>query len=319
VSFLPGILTKNWQLKILAVGMAVLLWTVPRFEAQSSQVLEDIPVRVDLTDSLWALVGDATPAVVSVTLSGSARDLLALGIDRPPVLIPMGEVSSGDTTVSLRPSWFRVSGREGVVVEDISPDAVTLNFEAMEDRHIPFSVPLSGDLPPGLSQAGPPVVTPSGAQVFGAASRFEGLDSLRLMEMDLSLVRGGSGPIVLGVDTTGLQGLTILFPEAPEASVEIPTDSTISREFADLPVLLPSLDSNPQLQADPASVTVVLKGARNLVDLVDPETLSVTVPTERPGLAPGQETTVVLVVEGVPKFVESTPSIRVVLRRPAGQ
>ena len=316
MSFLPRILTKNWQLKILAGGMAVLLWTVPRFEGQSSQILEDVPVRVDLTDPRWALVGDASPALVSVTLSGPARDLFALGIDRPPVLIPIGEVVSSDTTVILLPSWFRFSGRDGVVVEDLSPEAVTLNFEAIQDRDIPFSVPLSGDLPQGLSRAGPPEITPSGAQVSGAASRFEGLDSLHLMPLDLSLVGGGSGPFALGVDTTGLQGLTVVLREA---SVVIPTDSTRFREFVDLPVLLPALDSDPQLQAQPASVTVVLRGPRNLVDLVDPETLTVTVPTGRPGLAPGQEATVFVEVDGFPEFVETTTQIRVLLRRPAGQ
>ena len=145
MSLLPRIFTKNWQLKISAVGMAVLLWTVPRFEEQSSQILEDIPVRVDLTDPGWALVGDPSPAVVSVTLSGPARDLFALGLDRPPVLVPIGEVVSGDTTVVLGTSWFSFSGRDGVVVEGLSPRAVTLSFEEIQGHRVAFLAPLSGE------------------------------------------------------------------------------------------------------------------------------------------------------------------------------
>jgi YbbR domain-containing protein len=316
VAFLPRILTKNWQLKVSAVGMAVLLWTVPRFEGQSSQILEDIPVRVQLSDPNWVLVGEPSPAVVTVTLSGPARDLIALGVDRPPVLVPMDDVSPGDTTVFLLHSWFRVSGRDGVVVEDLRPSAVSLSFERKEERHIPISVPVFGELPPGVSLAGPPVITPSVAQVFGAASRFGGVDSLRLMPLDLSLVQGPD-PILLGVDTTGLQGLDVV---SLEASVEIPTDSTTAREFPDQLLLLPLLDSDPQLQALPATVTVVLMGARSLVDGVDPDSLTVTIPTGRASLAPGQEERMGVVVEGVPEWVEVivTPNW-VRLRRPVGQ
>ena len=323
MSFLPGILTKNWQLKVTAVGMAVLLWTVPRFEGQSSQILEDIPVRVQLSDPNWSMVGDPSPAVVSVTLSGPARDLIALGIDRPPVLVPMDVVLSPDntvllrdTTVLLRLSWFRVSGRDGVVVEDLRPSAVTLSFERIEERRIAFRAPLFGELPPGISLAGPPQITPPEARVFGAASRFERVDSLRLMPMDLSLVEG-SGPFLLGVDTTGLQGLDIV---PLEASVAIPTEPTAVREFPDQILILPHLDSDPQLQALPVSVTVVLSGPRSLVEGVDPEALTVTIPPLRASMAPGQEERVGVVVEGVPELVEYgvTPAW-VRLRRPAGQ
>jgi len=317
VSFLPGILTKNWQLKVVAVGMAVLLWTVPLFEGQSSQILEDIPVRVQLSDPKWALVGDPSPAVVSVTLSGPVRDLIALGVDRPPILVPMDELFSGDTTVLLSRSWCRVSGRDGVVVEELRPGAVTLSFEGIEERRIAFSDSLFGELPQGISLAGPPEITPPEARVFGAASRFERVDSLRLMPMDLSLVEEGSGPFLLGVDTTGLQGLDIV---PLEASMAIPTDSTTERVFPDLILLLPRLDSDPQLQCFPASVTVVLVGARSLVEGVDPEALTVTIPPLRASMAPGQEERVEVVVEGVPELVEYgvTPAW-VRLRRPAGQ
>ena len=315
MSLLPGLVTKNWQLKTSAVAMAVLLWTVPRFESQSSQVLEDIPVRVQLNDPNWALAGEPAPAVVSVTLSGSARDLFALGVDRPPVLVPVDELFSGDTTVYLRPSWFRTSGRDGVVVEDLRPAAVTLRFERIEERRIPFSAPLSGELPRGTSQNGRPVIYPQVARVFGAASRFEGMDSVRLMPLDLSLV-GGPEAFLLGVDTTGLQGLDIV---PMEASVAIPTEPTAAREFPDEVLVLPSLDSDPQLQARPASVTIVLVGPRSLVDGMDPEALRVTIPTGQASLAPGQEERVSVVVEGVPEFVMYTVTpFWVRLRRPAG-
>jgi len=316
VPFLPGILSKNWQLKVMALTMAVLLWTVPRFEAQDSRVLEDIPVQVQLNDLNWVQVGTPSPAFVSVTLSGSARDLIALGVARPPVQVPINEVFSGDTTVSLLPSWFRGSGGEGVVVEDLRPGFVTLTFERKVERVLPFSAPLRGEFPEGISQAGPPIISPAVAMVLGAASSFEGMDSLRLMPVDLARA-GDQGPFLQPVDTTGLHGLD---PLILVASVEIRTEPTETREVTELVLHLPRLDSDPQLQAFPTSVTVVLSGPASLVGAVNPEDLIVTIPTGGPTLAPGAEEDVVPVVEGVPDWVGYTLSPGwVVLRRPAGQ
>lgn len=316
MSFVPKVLERNWQLKVSALAMAVLLWTVPRFDIQGSRVMEDVPVRIELTDPNWALVGDPSPALVSVTLTGPARELISIGVDRPPVSVPIDEVFSGDTTVLLRPSWFRGSGRDGVVVEDLRPGAVRVRLEQIQRRHIPFSAPFFGDLPQGLSLAAQPQITPSEAVIFGAASRFEGLDSLPLIPLDLARVEG-EGPFVLQVDTTGLRDLNI----APmEASVTVPTEATAAREFSDLTIRLPILDTDPQLQARPASVTVVLLGARSLVEMVDLSDITVRIPTARTSLAPGQEVQVVPVVEGVPDLVEYrlTPEW-VRLQRPVGR
>ena len=316
MAFLPGFLARNWQLKLSAVAMAVLLWTVPRFEAQGSRELENIPVRVQMNDPDWAQVDQPSPSTVSVTLTGPARELMTIGVDRPPILIPIDEVTSGDTTVLLRTSWFRGASREGVVVEDLRPNAVTLFFERIEQRPIPLSVSVVGELPPGLSLAGPPELDREAAVVFGTASRFQGLDSLSLFPIDLSRVQEGE-PLVGTVDTTSLGGLSV----APlQVEVRVPTEPTTAREFPDLPVSLPVLDSDPQLQARPDAVTVVLVGAQSLVSSLDPESLRVTVPLNRTSLAPGQEERVVVVVEGMPDLVEArtTPGW-VVLRRPVGR
>jgi hypothetical protein len=301
----------------MALATAVLLWTVPRFEAQSTQVLDDIPVRVDLTDPGWAQIGTPSPDRVSVTLSGPARDLIAIALDPPPVYVPMGEVLSEDTTVDLRTSWFRGSVRDGVVVEGLSPGSVSLSFEQKEDRVLPFSVPLTGELPEGTSLAGRPRVTPPAATVVGPPSRFEGVDSVPLLPVDLSLVVG-PGPFTQGVDMEELPGLD---PLTREASVDFPTDSTVVRQYPDQVLELPLLDSGPQLQARPISVSVVLTGAASLVDQVDPEAMQVTIPDSGASLAPGEENREVLViVKGLPEWVEySVTPARVLVLRPVGQ
>ena len=316
MALFPRIVTKNWQLKLSAVAMAVLLWTVPRFEAQSSRAVGDIPVRIELNDPHWALVGEPSPATVTVTLSGPARELMALSVDRPPVLVPIDDVSSGDTTVLLRHAWFRGSAREGVVVEDLLPRAVSLTFEEIRQRPLPLATSYSGALPQGLSLAGPPTLDPEAVVVFGPESRLQEMDSVRLTPIDLSMVAGGD-TLIGTVDTTAVRGLNVL---PLEVAVYVPTEPTVAREFSELTVDLPDLDSGPQLQARPNVVNVVVVGAQSLVEALDPEGITATIPTARASLAPGQEERVVVVVEGLPDLVESrvTP-VWILVQRPVGQ
>jgi YbbR domain-containing protein len=316
MALFPGVFTKNWRLKVLALAVAVLLWTVPRFEAQTTEVLDDIPVLVDLIDPEWAHVADSSPATVSVTLSGPTRDLIAIGVNRPPVYVPMTDVLDSDTVVLLEHAWFRGANQEGVVVEDLRPGSVILRFERVVRQSIPLQLQLDGELPEGISLAGSPVITPSSAVVSGPASGFEGVDSIRLTPMDLSLVVG-SGSFIQPVDTAGFPELEIL---TREASVEFLTDSTTIREFPDQRLVLPDLSSEPQLQAPPASFAVVLSGAPSLVEAVAPESLTVSIPDSEASLAPGEEKAVLVVVEGVPEFVSySVTPEWVLLRRPVGR
>jgi len=317
VRFFPGVITRNWQLKISALAMAVLLWTVPEFERQSSQVLENVPVRVQLLDPQWALLREPLPDSVQVTLSGSTRALLTLRAARPAIVVPVDQVSSTDTAILLLQAWLRTSVGEEVTVEDIVPSSVILSFEPILVEAATLLYRFTGALPPGLSLARPPEVNPGFARISGPASRVGGLTTLSLMPLDLSEIRS-SGTFVLPVDTSGLAGMA-LSPQ--RASVELVLEETVARSYPGLPVRLPVLDSEPQLQGRPANVTLVLTGARSLMEEMDPSGLRVSVSrTVARALAPGEEVRATLSVEGVPDMIQATLDPEwILLRRPTGQ
>ena len=317
VPFFPGIITRNWQLKLSALAMAVLLWTVPEFETQSSQVLENVPVRVQLSDPQWAVLGEPLPASVQVTLSGSTRALLALRAARPSIVVPVDQVSSPDTAILLLQAWLRTSVGDGVTVEDLVPSSVRLSFEPIEVEAATLLYRFIGALPAGVSLARPPEVNPGFVRISGPASLVRTLTTLSLMPLDLSEIRS-SGTFVLPVDTSGLAGMA-LSPQ--RASVEIVLEETMSRSFQGLPIRLPVLGEDPQLQARPSSVTLVLSGARSLMEELDPSQLRVTVSrTVATALAPGEEVRATLMVEGVPDVVQAALDPEwILIRRPTGQ
>jgi YbbR domain-containing protein len=328
LALFPRIVTKNWQLKLAALAMAVLLWTVPRFDAQSRQVMDDVPVRVRLNDPQFALVGEPFPSTVQVTLSGPARALFALEVDRPSVVVPVDRVSSADTAVLLLLQWLRIPEGEGVVVEEFRPQQVRLAFEPLEVGALALSPRFTGSLPEGLSLAQSPTVSPELVRASGPASRLEAMDSLPLLALDLAGVEQ-SGAYRQAVDTAGLPGLVV---SPREATVHLRVEETVERVIGEVPVILPLLPEDPQLQARPATVRLVLTGARSLVQGVDSLTLRATLPREGvPTPAPGEETRVELVLEGLPPSLEvrvqGLPPLvearldppTVVLRRPAGR
>jgi hypothetical protein len=122
---------------------------------------------------------------------------------------------------------------------------------------------------------------------------------------------------VQALDTAGLRGLDI---HLQEASVEVPTEETDSLVLSGLVPSLPDLESDPQLEIRPTSVTVILYGPASLVSRVDPEDLEVTITSRRSTLAPGEETTTGVEVGGLSEWVTfRVDPPWIILLRPVGQ
>ncbi len=316
MKFLPELLAKNWQLKLSALAMAVLLWTVPEFGEEGSQVLEDVPVRVQLNDPQWALRQEPLPATIRVTLRGPTRDLFALGLDQPSLVIPVNQITSPDTAILLRSPWLRMSAGEEVVVEELNPSVVNLSFEPMAVGVAALEIRLEGALPEGLSLVRPPEVTPALTRVSGPSSRIETLEGLPLLPLDLSRIQA-SGSYKVSVDTLGLAGLAF---SPQEAVVNLSVEETGEREFSSLPLDLPVLSEDPQLVTRPATASVFVRGARSVVEGMDPSAIRIFLARgAAAALSPGEEIRATLTVEGVPEVVEARVDPEwVLLRRPAG-
>lgn len=316
MNFFHGILTKNWQLKLSALGLAVLLWTVPELGQEGSQVLEDIPVRVQLNDPEWALTQEPLPSTVQVTLSGPSRELFALGLDRPSIVIPVDQVSDPDTAILLRNQWVRMPVGEAVVVVEMRPNLVNLSFERMAVFEVALRPRVFGVLPQGLSMTQLPQVEPNIARVSGPRSRVAALETLSLLPVDLTQIRV-SGTFTQPVDTAGIDGMAFS-PQTAQVHIEV--EETVERTIQGISLVLPVLANDPQLQARPDVATLILTGARTLVEGVDPTDLSVTLSrTAAASLSPGEEIRISLSVEGVPSLVQVRLEPEwVLLRRPAG-
>ncbi|MEX2295097.1 MAG: hypothetical protein WD804_02160 [Gemmatimonadota bacterium] len=297
-----GFFSRNWSLKVSAFGIALLLWVAVRAEAPNRQELPGVPVRVDLLDPQWALMGDPTPTTVTVRFGGPSRELISMALERPAIVIPLEDVTSGDTVVVLRTSWVRIQDRPDVIAEDIQPSSVRISLEPVERAERPAVPRWEGELPDHLALAAPPRLEPGSVRVSGPRSRLALVDSISLLPMNLGSVTA-SGSFPVEVNPAGLEGLQV---QPMMLQAELRVEDRTERMVSGIPIVLPeSLAGNPALTLRPATGAVVLRGARSVVERADPTTLRFVVQVEAGSLpGAGQEGEFPLVLTGLPSLVE---------------
>jgi hypothetical protein len=225
-----------------------------------------------------------------------------MALERPAIVIPLEAVSSGDTVVVLRTSWVRVQDRPDVVAEDIQPSSVRIALERVERADLPAAPRWEGTLPDHLAFAVPPRIEPAVVRVSGPRSRLEQVDSIALLPVALGSVNA-SGSLSVDVDPTGLDGLQV---QPMSIQVDLRVEDRTERMVSGIPIVLPDgLGGNEALQLRPATGTVVLRGARSVVERADPTTFRFVVQVEAGALpGAGQEGEFPLALTGLPPLLE---------------
>ena len=306
--------TRNFGLKVAAFGLALLLWVSVRAERQERRELPSIPVRVTLDDPEWTLRGDPLPATVEVRVSGSARSLFQVALDRPVLVIPVDRVSSEDTAVVLNREWLRMASPPGVTVEDIQPSSVRLSFERVRAATAPVIPRVRGELPGGLVLSAPPVPEPATVRLLGPVGRVDAMEAVRLQPVDLGELEWDR-PLRVAVDTAGF-GRVRVSPDT--VTLRFSAEPPAERVLAGIEVRVPSDGVPADVELVDSRVSVVLRGARGQVERVLPGAVEVVVdPSALLELQPGESIEVPARVEGLPPLVSGgTRPERVTVRRP---
>lgn len=316
----PRVLIHNWHLKLSALGLATFLWALVQTEPLSQETFSDVPVRVELLDTAWAVSRAPSPSSVELRLGGPAREMIRLAREGTGVVIPVAVVGSRDTVVELQREWVQLGQRAGVTVESLSPPTVALSFEPAVAKTVPLAMRVRGELPASLSLSSRLGMTPESVHVRGPQSELAGLDSLPLVPFDLGRVRE-SGAFLVSVDTAGLTGASV---EPAEATIGVRVEPTEERVIRGVAVDPDAGPGSPPVILDPSSVQLRLVGARTLVTSMDLSLLRVSLaPGSVRDLQPGETRLVRVEVEGVPPLITASPStevvsVRLATDRPSG-
>lgn len=295
--------TRNWTLKLSALGIAFLLWFSVRFEARNQQELSNVAVRLDLTDPEWVLADGENPGSVAVRFRGPAGELVRLSTDRPVVVLPVSDVGSPDTTLVIQPGWVRFGDRPGVAVEGITPGTVRLRFEPVQRATLGPELRFTGELPGDVALVEDPRPTVREFRVSGPRSRMAALSSLPLTPVDLSEVRQ-SGVVPVQVDTAQLTRVQV---QPLSLEVELRVEPRMERTFFLAAPPLPEPLAGLELAGYPSEVPVEVSGGVSLVEGLAPGSLRlmVVLPDDLdPDPETGGEAEVRFEVQGVPPFLE---------------
>jgi YbbR domain-containing protein len=202
--WLSGSVRGNWTLKLTALALAFLLWSVVKAEAPTRVTIPEVPVRVVLRDADWVLATPPAPATVSVVFSGPVRELVRLAVQRPELVLTVDQVREPSEIHVLRTAWVTMqAGMDNTRADDVLPSTVRVEFDRIMARMVPLSVTLVGSLPEGLELSAPIRLDPPAVSASGASRRLAQIDSLRLPAFDLGAVRGHD-TLAIAIDTTGL-------------------------------------------------------------------------------------------------------------------
>lgn len=134
--------TRNWQLKLSSLALAVLLWALVRAEQPTEQW---VTVRVEphILDPDLTLAGRPDPATVRIRLAGRWRELGELAIEKPVLVLHVRNAGRRRVFV-VEPPMVRLPERVrgDVTVLDVRPSRVRLPLVRTPERSFPRALPV---------------------------------------------------------------------------------------------------------------------------------------------------------------------------------
>lgn len=158
---------------------------------------------------------------------------------------------------------------------DFSPPDVTLSatyYQGIPRKELPIEVRTRGSLPPNLRLVSTKV-SPENLPVEGRSEAFEGVDKLYTDPVNLS--RLTKSQTVQTKVTNIPKGLSMLAPPIVSVTFELKTLND-TKSYKDVTILFEGVPEDAQWIAEPASVTVLVEGARSILDAMTPEKLELS-------------------------------------------
>ncbi len=177
--------TTHWELKLLSLVAAALLWGFV-VGGERSEVVLTVPVEFQGIPGGLELAADR-PDSVDVQLRGLRVQLARLRGEALRVQVHLEGAHAGETTSRLLPEYVQVPA--GVRVVRITPSRLRVVLETMESATVKVVPRLTGAPPLGfvLKEV---TVSPRAVQVRGPRSEVRILTQVETEPIDLSTLRG---------------------------------------------------------------------------------------------------------------------------------
>ena len=165
---MPPFPFRNFGLKFLSIGIAVMLWMIVGGEGVVERVLR-APVEYQNLPPGLELVGNL-PETVEVRVRGSSGPLSRMVVGDMSIVLDLRTVEAGRRVFNLLPSQVRAPF--GVDPVQVSPASVMVEFEAAGLRSVPVQPEIVGKPASGY-EVREVVVEPKTVEIAGPVSALQ--------------------------------------------------------------------------------------------------------------------------------------------------
>jgi hypothetical protein len=121
-----NVLTRHWELKLLALGFSVALWFFVMTSEKSDLILS-VPIEYDGLPAGLVVAGER-PDTIDAQLHGLRGTLARLGPDQVKARVSLSGAEPGETTIRLVPEQVTVPA--GITVLRVNPSRIRVVLRA---------------------------------------------------------------------------------------------------------------------------------------------------------------------------------------------
>lgn len=256
------IFLDDWLIKVVALVITFALWLgVTGLRAPTTVRLGNIPLTLRFSNEIEPV--NSPIQEVDVVITGDKRKIAQINKNDLIISVDLTDVQPGDRTVQLTPENVNLELPTGVKLEEVQPSKIAVKLEKVEEREIPVRIETEGTPASGYEIYNTAVL-PSKVRVRGPESYIKSLDFVSTEKIDVSNLKE---------DYVAQQvGLNIVNPKVTLIDTVIDAVIKVGEKRIERLFIVPV-----QTEDKTATATVILYGARSILDTLKTENLQVEV------------------------------------------
>lgn len=257
---LKRIFLDDWLMKLIALIITLALWFgVTGFRTPTTERLKSVSLQLRISNEMEII--NSPIQEVDLVVTGDKRKIDQIRREDLIVQLDLTNAQPGDRVVQITPENVNVNFPTGVRLEEVQPSRISVNLEMVEKREITVKAEIGNNLPEGYEIYGVSVV-PQKVPIRGPISYINSIDYISTEKIDFENRQ---------TDFTAQQvPLKITNPK-----ITIVDQTVVDVFFRIGEKRIERLFIVPVKNGEKRTATVVLYGARSLLNAVNSEDLQV--------------------------------------------
>jgi YbbR domain-containing protein len=260
---LVRIFIDDWLMKLIALVITLALWFgVTGLRTPIDGRLENVALKIRLSNDM--VITNTSIEEVDLIVRGDKNKIDSIREKDIIVSLDLTNAQPGERTVEIKPESVNLDLPTGIKLEEVQPSKIAVKIEAVEKREIPVKAETENNLPEGFEIYGVSAI-PQKVPVRGPTSYINSIDSISTEKIDLKDRQTDFTAQQVPLNITNPQ-ITIVDETFVSVFFRI-GERRIERLF-----IVPLKN-----EKEKRSATVVLYGARSLLNSIKSEDLQVEI------------------------------------------